>query len=87
MNVVTRFGANSPCPCAEAGPGFTPIQCFDRTITFDGLKRLLGAADFSKAGDRNAGLAVALGETEPPRRRAGAILSGPRRSSTSTIIR
>ncbi len=48
------------------------IQCFDRTVSFDGLKRLLGAADYSKAGDRNAGLAVA-GETE--REAARAILS------------
>ncbi len=48
------------------------IQCFERTITFAGLKRLLGAADYSKAGDRNAGLAVD-GETE--REAARAILS------------
>jgi ethanolamine ammonia-lyase large subunit len=48
------------------------IRCFDRTVSFDGLKRLLGAADYSKAGDRNAGLAVA-GETE--REAARAILS------------
>lgn len=48
------------------------IRCFDRTVTFDGLKRLLGAADISKAGDRTAGLAVA-GETE--REAARAILS------------
>lgn len=32
---------------------------FDREFTFRGLKRLLGAADFSKAGDRGAGLAAA----------------------------
>lgn len=48
------------------------IQCFDRTVTFPGLKRLLGAADYSKAGDRNAGLAVD-GETD--REAARAILS------------
>src|SRR5262249_18861898 len=41
--------------------------------TFRGLKRLLGAADHSKAGDRHAGLA-AHGETE--REAARAILSG-----------
>src|SRR5262249_829692 len=41
--------------------------------TFRGLKRLLGAADHSKAGDRHAGLA-ARGETE--REAARAILSG-----------
>lgn len=31
---------------------------FDRAIDFHGLKQLLGAADVSKAGDRNAGLAA-----------------------------
>jgi ethanolamine ammonia-lyase large subunit len=31
---------------------------FDREIGFQGLKQLLGAADFSKAGDRHAGLAA-----------------------------
>jgi ethanolamine ammonia-lyase large subunit len=31
---------------------------FGRTIAFQGLKKLLGAADFDKAGDRNAGLAA-----------------------------
>src|SRR5215831_14821198 len=48
------------------------IDCFERTYRFVGLKRLLGAADYSKAGDRNAGLAVG-GETE--REAARAILS------------
>lgn len=33
-------------------------RVLDRTFTFAGLKRLLGAADFDKAGDRNAGLAA-----------------------------
>jgi ethanolamine ammonia-lyase large subunit len=47
-------------------------RCFERSISYQGLKRLLGAADYSKAGDRNAGLAVA-GETE--REAARAILS------------
>jgi ethanolamine ammonia-lyase large subunit len=37
-------------------------SAFDREVSFVGLKRLLGAADVSKAGDRNAGLA-APGET------------------------
>jgi ethanolamine ammonia-lyase large subunit len=45
----------------------------DREFTFRGLKQLLGAADYSKAGDRNAGLA-ARGETE--REAARAALSG-----------
>jgi ethanolamine ammonia-lyase large subunit len=46
---------------------------FDHDFAFRGLKRLLGAADASKAGDRNAGLAAA-GETE--REVARTILSG-----------
>ena len=47
-------------------------QCFNRQVTFRGLKQLLGAADVSKAGDRHAGLAAA-GETL--REAARAILS------------
>jgi ethanolamine ammonia-lyase large subunit len=46
---------------------------FDREFAFYGLKQLLGAADYSKAGDRHAGLAAA-GETA--REAARAILSG-----------
>jgi ethanolamine ammonia-lyase large subunit len=45
----------------------------DREITFRGLKSLLGAADYSKAGDRNAGLAAA---SETVREAARGILSG-----------
>src|SRR5438093_3750574 len=48
-------------------------RCFDREFSFQGLKALLGAADYSKAGDRNAGLA-ARGETE--REAARTLLSG-----------
>jgi ethanolamine ammonia-lyase large subunit len=48
-------------------------RCFDRDVTFNGLKGLLGAADFSKAGDRQAGLAVA---SETEREAARALLSG-----------
>lgn len=33
-------------------------RVLDREVTFAGLKRLLGAADYSKAGDRQAGLAA-----------------------------
>ena len=33
-------------------------RCFDQDFAFVGLKRLLGAADFSKAGDRHAGLSA-----------------------------
>src|SRR5262249_29590332 len=47
-------------------------KCFDRQVTFRGLKQLLGASDVSKAGDRHAGLAAA-GETI--REAARAILS------------
>jgi ethanolamine ammonia-lyase large subunit len=45
---------------------------FGQEVAFHGLKQLLGAADFSKAGDRNAGLAAA-GETQ--REAARALLS------------
>src|SRR5208283_693926 len=45
---------------------------FGRKITFHGLKALLGAADFSKAGDRNAGLAAA---DETTREAARSLLS------------
>src|SRR5580704_11901626 len=33
-------------------------RILDREVTFTGLKCLLGAADYSKAGDRQAGLAA-----------------------------
>lgn len=49
------------------------VRCLDREYRFDGLKALLGAADYSKAGDRNAGLA-ALCETT--REAARLILAG-----------
>jgi ethanolamine ammonia-lyase large subunit len=48
-------------------------RVLQQEFQFQGLKRLLGAADYSKAGDRNAGLG-ARGETE--REAARAILSG-----------
>ncbi len=47
-------------------------RCFDRQFSFTGLKQLLGAADYSKAGDRHAGLAAA---SETAREAARAILS------------
>ena len=46
---------------------------FDHEFAFHGLKRLLGAADCSKAGDRHAGLAAS---TETEREAARTILSG-----------
>ena len=47
-------------------------RVFERVASFRGLKALLGAADFSKAGDRHAGLAA---ESETDREAARAILS------------
>lgn len=48
------------------------IHAFGREYSFVGLKRLLAAADFSKAGDRGAGLAA---ESEVAREAARSILS------------
>ncbi len=48
------------------------IRQFDHDYSFVGLKALLGAADFSKAGDRGAGLAA---PTEVVREAARTILS------------
>jgi ethanolamine ammonia-lyase large subunit len=45
---------------------------FERRVSFRGLKALLGSADYSKAGDRNAGLAAA---SETEREAARGILS------------
>lgn len=49
------------------------MQGLGREICFHGLKRLLAAADFSKAGDRHAGLAA---ESEVQREAARTVLSG-----------
>jgi ethanolamine ammonia-lyase large subunit len=48
-------------------------RCLERDYSFTGLKQLLGAADVSKAGDRNAGLAAS---GEAAREAARLILSG-----------
>lgn len=48
------------------------IRCLDRDYCFTGLKQVLGAADVSKAGDRNAGLAA---QGEAAREAARMILS------------
>src|ERR1700730_6956532 len=48
------------------------MRCFDRQVTFRGVKAVLAAADFTKAGDRHAGLAVA---SETEREAARAVLS------------
>jgi ethanolamine ammonia-lyase large subunit len=47
-------------------------SCMDQQFSFQGLKALLGAADYSKAGERNAGLAAS---TETTREAARGILS------------
>ncbi|MBI2194023.1 MAG: ethanolamine ammonia-lyase [Planctomycetes bacterium] len=44
-----------PQPRSEA---LYTTRLHDRSFSFPGLKKLLGAADISKAGDRNAGLAA-----------------------------
>lgn len=48
-------------------------RCFEHEFSFRGLKRLLGAADVSKAGDRHAGLAAT---SDIEREVARTILSG-----------
>jgi ethanolamine ammonia-lyase large subunit len=58
---------------APAPPQDYTARCFDHDVTFHGLKQLLGAADFSKAGDRHAGLAAG---SETVRETARKILSG-----------
>jgi len=60
-----------PVPPPRPDETYT-TRCFDQDVSFVGLKRLLGAADVSKAGDRNAGLAAA---SETQREAARAILS------------
>src|SRR5580704_2708822 len=52
--------------------GVYTAQLLDREVRFAGLKRLLGAADYSKAGDRTAGLAA---ESEDVREAARSALS------------
>ena len=49
------------------------ISLFDKSYSFQGLKALLGAADFDKAGDRNCGLAA---KDDVEREAARSILSG-----------
>ncbi len=49
------------------------IDVFGEQVAFDGLKRLLGAADYSKAGERQAGLAAG---NEREREAARCILAG-----------
>jgi ethanolamine ammonia-lyase large subunit len=56
MKTLTDL-ARIPVP-APRPPQIYRGNFFDREISFHGLKQLLGAADFDKAGDRNAGLAA-----------------------------
>jgi ethanolamine ammonia-lyase large subunit len=60
-----------PVPSPRADERYS-TTLFEREYVFVGLKALLGAADFSKAGDRHAGLAA---ESETAREAARAILS------------
>ena len=48
------------------------LKLLDRDVRFQGLKALLGAADYSKAGDRQAGLAA---PAEDVREAARSVLS------------
>ncbi|HEV3024069.1 MAG TPA: ethanolamine ammonia-lyase subunit EutB [Pirellulales bacterium] len=70
MNHLTPLDAIA---VPEPRPGETyRTSLFGREFTFAGLKRLLAAADLSKAGDRGAGLAA---ESETAREAAREILS------------
>jgi ethanolamine ammonia-lyase large subunit len=60
-----------PVPAPRPDEAYTGTY-LERSLTFHGLKELLGAADFSKAGDRHAGLAA---RSEPAREVARGILS------------
>jgi ethanolamine ammonia-lyase large subunit len=60
-----------PVPPASPDATYT-LNKFGRDYSFPGLKRLLGAADYDKAGDRNAGLAA---RDEAEREVARSILS------------
>jgi len=70
MNVLTPL-AQIPVPEPRPDQVYT-MTLLDRPFTFTGLKRLLGAADATKSGDRIAGLAAA---DEVTREAARAILS------------
>jgi ethanolamine ammonia-lyase large subunit len=70
MNVLTPLD-ELVVPTPTPGRTYSH-DCFGRLVTFHGLKALLGAADYSKAGDRNAKLAVS---SETDREAARAILS------------
>ena len=70
---MREFSALADIPVPEPGPDRVyTARLFDRKASFQGLKQLLGAADYSKAGDRQAGLAAA---TEDLREAARTALS------------
>jgi ethanolamine ammonia-lyase large subunit len=71
MKALTDLGA-IPVPGPKPDKVYT-VRFFDREYPFRGLKQILGQADFSKAGDRNAGLAA---PDETTREAARAVLSG-----------
>jgi ethanolamine ammonia-lyase large subunit len=61
-------------PVPDIAPDETyTTSCFNEQYSFAGLKALLGAADYSKAGERNAGLAA---PTDTVREAARGILAG-----------
>ncbi|HWY87024.1 MAG TPA: ethanolamine ammonia-lyase subunit EutB, partial [Gemmataceae bacterium] len=62
--------ADIPMPAPKPDVPYTG-RAFNRDVTFHGLKKLLAAADVSKAGDRHAGLAA---KTETEREAARTIL-------------
>jgi ethanolamine ammonia-lyase large subunit len=70
MRALTPLAA-IPVPAPRPDESYTGTY-LERSLTFRGLKELLGAADFSKAGDRHAGLAA---RSEPAREVARGILS------------
>ena len=54
---MTQLPALGDISVPEPNPdGAYSRDFFGEPVSFHSLKRLLGAADFSKAGDRNAGL-------------------------------
>src|SRR6516165_9180136 len=60
-----------PVPAPRPDEPYTG-RYLERTVSFRGLKELLGAAEVSKAGDRHAGLSA---RSEPVREVARGILS------------
>jgi ethanolamine ammonia-lyase large subunit len=63
--------ADIPVPEPKPDQVYT-ARCFNRDVAFHGLKRLLGAADYSKAGERHASLAA---PSETVREAARSVLS------------